>query len=724
LPHHFFVTKEYINEHFDQYYKGIRVDNGGYNFHYRSGKMFYAHGHYVKINDLNVNPSIIQEQARECFANFKKIPLDSIIDFISELLIKEIPAVGNDSVFLPKLVYKVYINSNHENNTEVGYIDAQTCRVLLTEPTKNYVAATGTFFTRYSGTQQGITENTGSYHLVDLTRGAPIHTWNMRNSTNYNSKEDLTDYNNIWTTAEHGPLENDMALDVHWALQKIYDQLNSPAHGINSFDDNGWAITAHIKFGAFDVDRDAAFWEPTLNVLCFGDGAVLFRPIASLDAVAHEFGHGITDFQIGWPITGDQGSFNEGLSYIWATIMEYRIRPTTVWQIGEQITLNFQCLRNIENTNDPNALQPIANTVGTVQYNTPTNVYVRSGVFSHWFYLLVNGGSGVNGIGNSYNVYGMGMDMAENLIYQAVFNNYLDNTTTYSAIRDGMVNAAKALCPGQSSLLVNQIENAWYAVGVGAKPLQISLTGLDAVCYSGTTFTLNNLPLGCNSSWSFSSNIQSYSSGSNYIGLKALSIGTGWIQPTVLSSCGSTALPIKSLPVDIQTPGPITIQMDAPPNRFTASITGVTCATSYNWYVDGVLQASHTDVIIGSRRAPYCGNGYSVQVEAVSPLGKSAKRGKTAIEPICSGSLEVIPNPASDIVEVKVLSDNIESDIYESTNKNFSVTMTDMMGVVKISTQKTSSDFTISLSPIKDGNYILFVTDGQNVWKKVIAIKH
>lgn len=68
--------KDFTHEHFDQYYKGIKVDDAGYNFHYKNEKMFYAHGHYVKINELEVTPTVTPENAKDCFANYKGIPSD------------------------------------------------------------------------------------------------------------------------------------------------------------------------------------------------------------------------------------------------------------------------------------------------------------------------------------------------------------------------------------------------------------------------------------------------------------------------------------------------------------------------------------------------------------------------------------------------------------------------------------------------------------------------
>ena len=43
------------NETFCQYYRGILVDGAGYAFHYdNEGNMYYAHGNYEHISDLDI----------------------------------------------------------------------------------------------------------------------------------------------------------------------------------------------------------------------------------------------------------------------------------------------------------------------------------------------------------------------------------------------------------------------------------------------------------------------------------------------------------------------------------------------------------------------------------------------------------------------------------------------------------------------------------------------
>jgi bacillolysin len=308
------------HERFTQWYHGVRVDGAGYNFHYQDGRIFFAHGNYVRIESLNPTPTISSEQARDAFAKYQKIPQEEVIDYRWELLVKEISQThGRDTLYTPKLVYRIYLNSNHPNNTLVGFVDAHTAEVLETLPILIGYSDEGTFHTRYSGTQMGITQHyNGVYNLSDSTRGAVIHTWNLLNTTDIANRVELTDNDNIWTTAEHRPSNNDMGQDVHWALQQIYDFFYSN-YDISSFDNDYHRIDAHIRWNSGQAS-DNAGWHLIEHVLLFGEGYDLFSPVASVDAVGHEYGHAITQFQIGWEYSsvGNGAIFHEGMSDIGA----------------------------------------------------------------------------------------------------------------------------------------------------------------------------------------------------------------------------------------------------------------------------------------------------------------------------------------------------------------------------------------------------------------------
>jgi bacillolysin len=671
------------DDHFDQFYKGIKVDGAGYNFHYKKGKLFYAHGHFVKIENLDIISSINSERAKELFAQYKQIPASEISDFTSELLVKEIASADSAAY----LVFEIYLHSNAPVNDEIGYVDAKTGEVLATEQIFSHSSphvkiiqpkitqtttpalkralnpANGNFATRYSGAKTGSTDKDGlKYRLLDETRGAVIHTWNMQGSFDFDARVELLDNDNIWTAAEHAANENDMGLDIHWALQKIYDRLNT-VHAVNSFNDPvagaGFPINACIRYGSNNDSRDNAGWAAALKFLVFGDGAILFRPMASVDVVAHEYGHGITDFQIGWGNSGDQGAFNEGLSDIWGAIMQHRITGGNIWQVGEQITINNPCARDMQNTNLPNVLRPMANTFSSGQYNANSgnpgiDKYVRSGVLSHWAYLLANGGSGTNDVGTAYNVQGQGMDLLENLIVRAVFGNFLDNSTTYLQVRTGMVNAAKALCGNQNGVLVQQVENAWKAVNVGAATQSV-ISGPDHLC-PNATYTIANLPAGSTVAWVSSnaagvtiSNAGSAARVGNFHGNVTLTA-------TVSGGCGKLVL---TKAISVGKPVATNIAINAPDKcagtsqLVVAAINGN--PTNMKWSVTSgnAPNASLSDFANGSAsfftNTPDC---YGLTLSMTNTCG-AATTGTTICIDNCFAGSKVYPNPARDLVTIE-----------------------------------------------------------------------
>lgn len=62
--------------------------------------------------------------------------------------------------------------------------------------------------------------------MCDSSRSAVIHTWDQNNTyySYYESNRvEFTDADDIWTAAEHSSNNDQMALDIHWGLQKIFD---------------------------------------------------------------------------------------------------------------------------------------------------------------------------------------------------------------------------------------------------------------------------------------------------------------------------------------------------------------------------------------------------------------------------------------------------------------------------------------------------------------------
>jgi Zn-dependent metalloprotease len=640
-------------------------------------------------------------------------------------LIKEVPfTTTKDATLVPKLVYMVYLSAEHVNNDEVGYVDAHTGEVFATALRVLDYASTATFETRYNGTRYATTQfYNGGYNLCDSTRyasdGPVIHTFNLDGSINPNDRDDLTDENNIWPSDEYQSSEDDMGLDIHWALQEIVDYLNDE-HDLNSFDDQGIDITAYFHHGNSNYYKDLAGYNPWDKNIYFGDGYVVFEPIASLDAIAHEFGHGITDFQIGWILSGDRVSFHEGLSDIWAVILENRISPNSIWWIGEEITVSRSCTRNIADPDGNNPLVTIADTYQSTYYNNNSDPHIRGGVFSHWFYLLVNGGTGTNGVENDYVVHGIGMDAAEDLIVKAVMDNYLDYTeTSYPQLRTAMVDAAEEKF-GENSLESMQVANAWYAVGVGNQPAQAYISGPSIVCSSGTAFTVNNLPEDATIEWTQGPYItRSSPQGYNPCTFTSTGYGSGWIGANLVSDYSSITLEqkdvLRSAPHDLEVyceggdGGPVGYSYPLWVNPY--------------YYGDNITWGSYpaaeiTDLGWGYANIYFDSPGYYTIWAYTDNSCGTGNPGYTyfyAFEYLLS------PNPASDQLTITV-SDNNSSDV--TSNKIYEISILDMFGTMKSQNTYSGESFIISVHNLKDGNYFVKINDGKTSVTKQLIIKH
>lgn len=469
-----------VHEFYQQYYRGLPVDGMGYNFHFQDGYLYFAHGNYINIDGLSEQPSITKEKAIRAYANF--VGLDNSYGN-AELMIKDFNSDKKNEPN-PLLVYKVYLDCSSKYNKDFGWINASTGELLGTTPCVLSHSSVGTFQTRYNNIQNAITHfYNGQYHLDDSTRCATIITRPLEG--------ELLDNNNIWLANEYNSSKNDMLLDIHWGLQVITDYLND-TYDVCGYG-NGMTIKARKSSGI-----DNAYWHPILGLLEFGEGDYYYNPLASFDIVAHEFGHAITQYNIGWTNEGETHALNEGLSDIWAVILETRLCNSTYehWKMGEQVMKNgYSCSRNIANPSDPSALIQIADFYEGDLYNSNTSdEHVQGGVFSYWFYILSQGiTKTING--STYTLQGVGLDTAEELIATAIFDGYLRNTTSFDDVRSQLTLVAETVLANSS--LASSVEKAWYLVGV---PFVTPINGADHIC-TMTSYIIESLPSYATINW-------------------------------------------------------------------------------------------------------------------------------------------------------------------------------------------------------------------------------
>lgn len=458
-------------ERYQQYYQGVLVDDGHYNFRFKDGRLKGVKGHYVNVADINPIPSITEKEAINLYAFNFGIGQDDVINSYVGLMIKEIPnAEGKEPEVI--LVYKVFLLTPQNRYGYIGYIDAHTGKLLCKEDAFINYSATGLFYTYYNSNnnpKSGYTDNhNNKYYLEDHVRGHGILTYTLNQQTG--NTEIASDNDNIWTQAEMGSYT--MALDVHWTMENIYDIMAS-LFSHNSYDGNYHNIKSII-----DNSNDACY-NDYADYFFFGNasGNSTNGPAASVDIIGHEFGHAIlhktTQFHTGQ--TGDiRNAIHEGLADIWGIIFEKHITPSAnYWKTGEQTMINGEsCMRNFQNPNDATAHTQIANTYNSGAFFS-SDPHIVGGLLPYWFYLLVNGGSGTNGNNNSYQLIPVGFDLAESLFKNTMLTSYyLANCTTFLDVMWAFIEAAEDM---GNDFLLEQVKNSFYAVGLNSEPVHIYL---------------------------------------------------------------------------------------------------------------------------------------------------------------------------------------------------------------------------------------------------------
>jgi Zn-dependent metalloprotease len=461
----------YTHEKFQQYFKGIKVENGIYIVHSRNEVIESVNGDYKLIKDINVKPTISSDKAVEnakAFINAKVyMSEDKATDSKPELVIVEHNFGKNPKdVCEMVLAYKVDVYATQPLSRDNVYVNAHTGEIVNVNAILVTANATGSADTRYSGTKTITTDSyNGSYRLRDYSRGNGIITYNCNEGTSYTSAVDFTDANNSWTAAEYDNADKDNgALDAHWAGMVTYDYFKN-IHGRNSFDGNNALIKTYVHF---DVNYDNAYWNG--SVFTFGDGSS-FDILTSLDVFGHEFGHAVCSYTANLAYQNESGALNEAFSDIWGCVIEYYNAPAKdTWLMGEDLGSALRSLSDPKSKGLPDTYMgdnwyPLA--ASPTRYNDYGGVHYNNGPFCHWFYLISVGGSGTNDNNDSYNVTAIGITKAEKIAYR-VENVYMTSGSNYANARTYVIQAAQDLY-GVDSQEEISVTNAMYAVGVGAE---------------------------------------------------------------------------------------------------------------------------------------------------------------------------------------------------------------------------------------------------------------
>lgn len=747
-----------------QYYRNIKIEFSIQNIVSENGILKSSNGRYVEIGTINIEPKLTENEALN-FA-LKNIGAKSYMwedkkneDFIkkeennvkatyypkAELVIIEKDLFGESPT--PILAYKFNIYASYPISRDYIYIDADNGDVLLKDPIIKHIQGSGT--TRYSGQRTFETQQNGNqYKLRDYSRGNGIETYNMNNTANYAGATDFIDNDNNWTSAEYNNANKDnAALDAHWGTEKTYDYFLTK-HNRNSYNNNGAILKNYVHSNLIAMgypSNDNAFWDG--QRMTYGDGTSSFDALTSIDVVGHEIGHGVCSNTANLIYSKESGAINEGLSDIWGAMIEYYADTTKqTYLIGEDIKLGGGALRSMSNPNVYNQPKTYGGTYWYDQNCTPNNtndycgVHRNSGVMNHWFYILSEGKTDTNDLGNSYNVIGIGKDKAAKIVYRAE-SVYFTATTNYLQAKDLTIQAAKDLY-GTNSVESATVCQSWYAVGVGSNNcaiIPVAINGDNVICNSSTnyTYTITNLVAGSTVNWSVSTNSLILVSSNN------TSITVKPINSTYKGNATITAN-IEGI-ITIKT-----IWIGKPSfNISRASSQEETCDTKYHYikYVIGNSQPLETYTIqtfTNGITASFAANNRIIfnvprnytgllefTVKGTNICGLTSFFMEDIINNVCGTTatlnnststaitFKVYPNPTEDIVNIDLINQNDQPEKVATISGE----LFDLMGQSKLKIEIINNKASFSVNGLEKGVYVLKIIVNNQIENHQIIVE-
>lgn len=463
----FRAVSEYIDElglkhiRCQQTYNGYPVDGGDFILHFNKRSLYWINGKYHTISNIDNQIQLSKEESlgraiEQSASNEYKWECDDHFDVsVPELWISNIE--GRQYLYTYKVdVYSIKPLFRHDN-----FINASTGESVNTINKIHHIDTPAQGITNYHG-ERSFTVDSTNTGLVTLqnTIGGGIHTVNMNGS--YNFENEFVDLDNIWNS----PYPSKKAgVDVHWGIERTYDYF-STIHNHQSFDNNNAFIKSRVNYGGYNSGPNSSFWDG--QQLTFGTGGQNFNTLTSLEIVAHEYTHGITEHTAGLNYSYESGALNESFSDIFGYCAHrYIDSATSSYRIGALVAVDTNsAIRNMANPNEFNDPDTYLGSHWYYGSGDDGGVHTNSGVQNFWFYLLVNGGIGTNDNGNGYNLSGIGLEKASRIAFRNL-STYLTPTSTYLDARAGSIQATKDLY-GACSTEVLEVTNAWYAVGVGS----------------------------------------------------------------------------------------------------------------------------------------------------------------------------------------------------------------------------------------------------------------
>ncbi|MEW8954964.1 M4 family metallopeptidase [Clostridium sp.] len=361
----------------------------------------------------------------------------------SELLINKF-----GDTWKPAYLVEIIFSNPYPANWNV-FVDATNGEILSS---KNLIASLqGTGIDRKGNQVTLETTKVGSkYRLEDKTRGTKggYTTHDARRSQYLVPGYIVEDNDNNFN--EGGIIAS--AVSAHSGVAKSHDYFKNKFNR-NSWDGNGAGITATVNVGRNFIN---AFYDGRSN-LGFGEGdGVNAAPFAdSLDIVAHEFTHAVTNSSAGLEYELQSGALNESFSDVFGILIENQGKSTIDWEMGNELQLpgsRYVLKRSFKDPtlyNQPGHMNDYQNLPNT-QKGDWGGVHINSGIPNKAFYNIATK---------------LGFEKSEKIYYRTL-TSYLTPQSQFMDARNALVRAASDIY-GENSQERVIVQNGLADVGLG-----------------------------------------------------------------------------------------------------------------------------------------------------------------------------------------------------------------------------------------------------------------
>jgi Zn-dependent metalloprotease len=464
--------------------------------HSKNDKVVYINGTVINIENnkstyslktnLNKKPAITKERALEIVKN--ELALSGITEKkpVETVFYK----ADDSSPFI--LTQKVNIDETGATVQKKDvYVDVESGKIVGEISNIRHAGITGTGESFYRGTLPitiTLDDEDGLYYLIDEERN--ITTLDATNANNIylDDANEITSTTTVFTDSLISPA----AIDVHWGMEKTYDYYKL-VHNRLSFDNQNTEVVNIYNPAPWEGYQGFPFQAVAMpnsdvGLMLFGKGGEFqgvpyMNPVVALDVAGHEYSHLVIDNngKGGLRYQGESGALNEAFADIFGTAIEFYSVDNPNWTVGEGIMLygNYSYMRNMANPKENNLSDRQPDTYSGQYWASTTSpvdnggVHTNSGVLNYWFYLVSEGGEGINDNGDEYIVQGIGIEKAEQIAFSTLMN-FLTRNAQYVDVYEGSKNAVDLLYNEEDEdedeyPEYNAVVDAWYAVGFGEK---------------------------------------------------------------------------------------------------------------------------------------------------------------------------------------------------------------------------------------------------------------